>query len=311
MPSIKQSGFSLVELMVASTIGLMLVISLTSLFLSSKQANEDTERRGFLYDNVRYALNALSRDLRATDFWGHARPADVTVRADVDAIASDCSNAAAGYDIRNALWASTAASATVAACITDATVSSDILSVKHVARTPTAAANLLASQTYVASNYTTALLFDGADTPPGLATGAAVPGGQYWEYHATLYYVAPGTDGVPTLFRRLLSGNTWGNNEEVAAGVERMRVLFGIDTSGDGVADSYVNAAAADWGKAVSAKIYLLMRTENADATFTDTKTYQLGDIVVDPNPDDHYHRAVFDTTVTLRNRQLLLAGGF
>lgn len=307
----QQRGFSLVELMVASTIGLVLLTALVSLFLSSKVAHTDTERRGFLYDNGRYALSALGEELRLSDFWGAARPADIVNHADLGAITSDCSGSAAGYGYNAAVWASTAASATVATCITDAQASSDVLFIKHVAAVPTAAGSLSETRTYLAANATKAVLFDGADTRPTTATGGDVPNGQFWEYMATAYYVSNANGNLPTLVRRRLVGNAWGANEEVAAGVERLHMLFGVDTSGDGVADSYVNAAAAAWDKVVAVKIYLLLRSENADPTYKDTKTYQLGDITVDPNPDDGYHRTVFDTTITLRNRRLLLAGGF
>lgn len=307
----QQRGFSLVELMVASTIGLMLLTALVALFISSKVSHTDTERRGFLYDNGRYALTALSDELRLADFWGAARPTDIVNHAQLDALTSDCSGSAAGYGYTVSIWASTAASATVASCVSNAQTNSDVLFVKHVSSSPTAAASVAAGRTYLAANATRAILFDGADTKPTTATGGDVPSGQFWEYVATAYYVSNATAGLPTLMRQRLVGSTWGTPEEVAAGVERVRLLFGVDSSGDGVPDSYVNAASADWANVVAVKIYLLLRSEESDPTYADTKTYQLGDITVDPNPDDGYHRTVFDTTVALRNRRLLLAGGF
>lgn len=310
-PVTQQRGFSLVELMVASTIGLVLLTALVSLFISSKVAHSDTERRGFLYDNGRYAIAALGDELRLADFWGAARPSDIANHAQLGAIATDCSGDAAGYGYTTSLWATTAASATVQTCLTSAQTSSDALFIKHVTAAPTAAASLDATRTYVAANATKAILFDGADTAPTTVAGGDVPSGQFWEYVATAYYVSTENASLPTLVRRRLVGSTWGAAEEVAAGVERMRLLFGVDSSGDGVADSYVNAASADWDNVVAVKIYLLMRSAEADPNFIDTKTYQLGDITVDPNPDDRYHRTVFDTTVALRNRRLLLAGGF
>lgn len=307
----RQRGFSLVELMVASTIGLVLLTALVALFLSSKVSHTDTERRGFLYDNGRYALAALGDELRLADFWGAARPTDIVSHAQLDALVSDCSGNAAGYGYNVSLWASTAASTSVATCLTNTQTSSDVLFIKHVASTPTLAANIAAGRTYLAANASKAILFDGADTAPTTVTGGDVPNGQIWEYVATAYYVSTATAGLPTLMRQRLVGSTWSTAEEVAAGVERVRLLFGVDSSGDGVPDSYVNAASADWANVVAVKIYLLMRSAASDPTYSDTKTYQLGDITVDPNPDDGYHRTVFDTTVSLRNRRLLLAGGF
>lgn len=305
-----QSGFSLIELMVASTVGLLLLSSVVALFVSSKRAYIETERHGFLADNGRHALDILTEDLRLVDFWGAARAIDISAHASLDAVSDDCSASAAGFLTSAALFAKTADAATVFDCVTDAAAGSEVLVVKHVATTPTPAADLRADQTYVAANLADALLFDGADTPPSLTLGGEIPNGAYWEYRASIYYVSDTAAAVPTLFRKQLIGGVWSASEEIAAGVERFIVAYGVDSNGDAAADQYVSSAGADWNKVVSLKFYLLMRSEQADPRYVDANTYQLGAVTVDPNPDDGYRRAVFDTTVTLRNRQLLLAGG-
>ena len=304
-----QSGFSLTELMVASTVGLLLLSTVVALFVSSKRAYVETERHGFLADNGRHALDILAEDLRLVDFWGAARAVDVAPHAALDAVSDDCSAAAAGFLTSTALFAKTADAATVFDCVTDAAVGSEVLVVKHVATTPTAAADLRADQTYLAANLADALLFDGADTPPSLAVGGDIPNGAYWEYRASIYYVSD-TPTVPTLFRKQLIGGVWSASEEIAAGVERLVVTYGVDTNGDAAADQYVSSTGADWSKVVSLKFYLLLRSEQADSRYVDANTYQLGPVTFDPTPNDGFRRAVFDTTVTLRNRQLLLAGG-
>lgn len=305
-----ERGFSLVEMMVASTIGLMLLGSVASLFLSSKRAYSDTERFGFISDNGRHAMTILGDNLRLVDFWGAARPTDIVHSGSLDAISSDCTGSAAGYSIKVALWGETPSSAAVAGCITDAAINSDALVIKHVAASPTGAAAISAGRTYLAANTTEGLLFDGADTAPSITIGGDVPNGTYWEYQASVYYVSTANSALPALMRKRLVGGTWGASEEIAAGVERLVLLYGVDSSGDGSADSYVSAATANWNNVVSIKLYFLMRSERSDPTYLDTHTYQLGAVTVDPNPDDGYHRAVFDTTITLRNRQLARAGG-
>ena len=211
--------------------------------------------------------------------------------------------------MNNNLWAIKAASANAIGCLTDAKSDSDILVIKHVDQEPTAVGSINTQRTYVMSNTTKGVLFDGADTLPTTTDGGDVPGGVAWEYFSTIYYVSNNGDGVPTLYRKRLVSNQWGAKEEVALGVERLYIQFGVDSSGDGVADSFRDAANADWSSIVSAHVYLLVRSENKNNSYTDGKNYLLGDVTVDA-VNDHYHRLVFDTSVNLRNRKLMAAAG-
>ncbi len=54
----------------------------------------------------------------------------------------------------------------------------------------------------------------------------------------------------------------------------------------------------------VTARIYVLARSIEPDAGYTNNKVYQLGDVQKDYSSNsDSYHRRVFTTTVQLRNR--------
>ncbi|VAW88330.1 hypothetical protein MNBD_GAMMA16-679 [hydrothermal vent metagenome] len=307
----KMQGLSLIELMVATTIGLLLTSAIIGLFASSKRAHSDSMDRGIMYENGRYAISVLSNELRLTEFWGETRASDIVNSAGLNAIVSDCTGNAAGYDIGNSLWGLTTASATITTCITDAKTGTDAFVIKHVAATPTLVASLESTRTYLMANEFLGVLFDGADTPPSTVPGGDVPGGQAWEYTSTLYYIREQSGEVPALYRKKLTGNTWGASEEIANGIENMRLLYGVDTDLDGVADKYDNATAASWANVVAARVYLLMRSEKASSFSPDTKTYLLGDVTVDPSPDDNYYRLVFNTSVNLRNRKLaVLAEG-
>lgn len=305
-----QQGFSLVELMVTSTIGLLLLAAVSGLFLSSNYSAKETATRSGIYENGRYALSTLNDELRAAGFWGGTHAIDIAQSGGLDPIVVDCSDAAAGYNYNESLWALTPTTANVLGCITNAVVGSDVLVVKHVAQTPTVVADILPARTYLMSNTTKGILFDGADPAPSTGDGGNVPSGQAWEYINSIYYVANNDDGIPTLYRKRLYGNVWGSLEEVALGVERLHVQFGVDTSGDGVADSFRDGANAEWDSVVSAHVYLLVRSENENPSYEDNKTYKMGDVTVSPI-GDHYHRLVFDTSVNLRNLNLMVSGGF
>lgn len=90
----------------------------------------------------------------------------------------------------------------------------------------------------------------------------------------------------------------------MAEGVENFHIQFGIDGGdADQAADYYTGApSATELDDAVSARIYVLIRSRQATPGYTNTKTYHLGDVAVDPNPDDGFYRRVYSTTVQLRN---------
>jgi type IV pilus assembly protein PilW len=67
----RQQGLSLVELMIALTIGLLLVTGLTLIFVNSSQANRELQKTAQQIENGRYAMDLLSMDLRLAGFYGH------------------------------------------------------------------------------------------------------------------------------------------------------------------------------------------------------------------------------------------------
>jgi len=67
----KQSGLSLVELMIALTIGLLLLAGLTLIFVNSSEANRELQKTAQQVENGRYAIDIISQDLRLAGFYGH------------------------------------------------------------------------------------------------------------------------------------------------------------------------------------------------------------------------------------------------
>lgn len=59
-----QWAFSLVELMVAMTLGLLLIAGVVSLFLSVRQLQDEQERVATMKENLRFATDFMARDIR-------------------------------------------------------------------------------------------------------------------------------------------------------------------------------------------------------------------------------------------------------
>jgi len=64
-PVSPDSGFSLIELMVAMALSLLLVAAAASLFLVTKQLAQEQERVAHLQENMRFVVDFMARDIRA------------------------------------------------------------------------------------------------------------------------------------------------------------------------------------------------------------------------------------------------------
>ena len=66
----KSQGFTLVELMIAITIGLIILAVLSQVFVSSKQTYRVQEALSRLQENGRYAVDFMGRDIRKAGYAG-------------------------------------------------------------------------------------------------------------------------------------------------------------------------------------------------------------------------------------------------
>jgi type IV pilus assembly protein PilW len=121
-----------------------------------------------------------------------------------------------------------------------------------------------------------------------------------------VYFVRNNAITGPSLARKdLLAGAT---PQDLAEGIEDMRILYGVDTDGDGIANRYVRAnsvgagVGSSWNDVVSIRLGLLIRTPSNVDTAEDTNTYEVVDgITVDP-VNDNRRRQVYRVTIQLRN---------
>lgn len=141
-------------------------------------------------------------------------------------------------------------------------------------------------------------------------------------------YARTSGDNTPSLCRKELCASGYSGSGETATcsgsgsslgfyteclaeGVEDLQVTWGLDTNGDGVPDRYVDTppdAKSIAVNAVTAQIALRMRSSTADGSYSDDKTYKIGDAdaYVPASDSDstakRYYRRVYSTTVYLRN---------
>lgn len=344
----RQSGFSLVELMVGMVLGLMLIAGAVSIYLASKRSYLEVEQVGALTESARFAEQIVGESLRHLGFLGELPANKISVDAALAAtsITGDCntptSAKAKAYDLSRLAYAATVDSSNNAlGCITDGMEDTDVLVIKRVVARPYTAgprvrdpndppgatidtpSTLDAGRTYVMTNNVTGILFEGS-TPPSITSGGEVPGGSAWEYQYEVFYIRDtdplSTEDTPYLSRRVLAYNTSTSSmefqtEDLAEGVENMQLLFGYDSDGDGEADTYDDPpgpGSAAWDDVVSIEVFMLIRSATSDAQYTDTKTYQMGGDPNDPvGPlNDNYRRLISHASVSLRNLKLMIRGG-
>ncbi len=87
----------------------------------------------------------------------------------------------------------------------------------------------------------------------------------------------------------------------IAEGVENMQILYGVDVNNDNTVIRYVSEPADDdWDKVISIQVGLLMRSLKEVNEIATERKFSLLDTPITTN--DRYQRAVFSTTVSLRN---------
>jgi type IV pilus assembly protein PilW len=115
-----------------------------------------------------------------------------------------------------------------------------------------------------------------------------------------IFYVANPPPGErPALYRKVGAA---AKAEQIAEGVERLEVRYGLDSAGaDARVDEYATAdAVTDWSQVVTVAVALLVRSPEPYGE-PDPRQYDLLGVKVGPI-NDRYQRQVFTATVALRN---------
>jgi type IV pilus assembly protein PilW len=262
----KQCGLSLVELMIALTIGLLLLTGLSLIFVNSSQANRELQKTAQQIENGRYAIDIVSQDLRHTGYYGHFYqlpdpPAALPLPDPCETASTTNLHAALalpiqGYRAPN-LNTAPDVSTTTCALLTAANlkVGSDIVVVRRADTNALAAtATATTNEVYIQATSLQAEVQKGNGAVVGnnKASGGAstllkkdgTPA-PIRKYHVHVYFVAPcsvgsgtngacqaGDDAIPTLKRLELTsvaGTTIMRLSPLVEGIEYLKIEYGID----------------------------------------------------------------------------------
>jgi len=326
----RQAGLTLVELMVAITLGLMILSGVLTVFFNTSAARNEVERTSRQIENGRHAVQILSTDLRLAGFFGEFDPGSVAAPTALPA--DPCSLAAADWQQWlpfHVLGFDNAGFASANCALPNLKPGTDVVLLRR-ARTCLAGGPgcdvVAAGMPYVqvslcASEATPLKIGLEGGTTFDLKSKDCAGAAERRQYYTHIYFVSTDNgigDAVPTLMRLELTGSGW-SAVPLVEGIEEFQVEYGLDSDGDGAPDAYV-ANPSDWPKGacmgacpannwlnvVTVRFHLLARNLDASPSYTDTKTYELG---LDDNgnpvtftPGGSYRRHVYGGVVRIVN---------
>ena len=326
-----QQGLSLVELMVAMSIGLFLLAGAITVFGKTRDLYRTNDAAARLQETARYAMSTIEADLRVANYWGLMSRADLIENGpaldlanppDVDpayALPADLNGFAATINECGAMWAVKLPAYVEAnddaygfACGEFGTYAagSDQLTIRRASTQVITAGALAASngQIKLQSSRVQGSLFSGTALPGGYAptlseTRALITNG---------YYVDQDSDmqaGTPSLRRKQLDfvgGAAVIVDLEIVPGVEDLQVEFGADLDNDQNADYFVQPGTAipAGDQIVAVRVWLLVRAEQQETGFVDGRTYDYASRTgaAAYTPGDAFRRVLFSKTIALRN---------
>lgn len=312
-----QRGMTLVELLVALSIGSFLMIGAVQVYNQSRQAFVINESIARVQETAQFAMDTVEADLRmASNYGRHSRGTAIEGRS-LPGVANP--NGLPTPAACGAIWALDVArpiegnnNAYNLACgaVGGAQLNSDIVTTRRATVAPAPLEN---GRLQVQSTRIQGQIFANGAVPPAFnpATSAT---------HNLLvnsYYVAADSaliPGVPTLRRKTLvtaGGAPQIVDQEVAPGVENMQLQFGVDVDADNTVDRYVNPgdpiitpgdpAFIPAAQVITARIWIVVRSINIELGIDDQRDYTPGDVNLGV-PNDEFRRMQVSKTILLRN---------
>ena len=311
-------GYTLVELMIGSLLGLLTLAVAGQLFLQGSRSYREDERAARLHDELRFALAQLSQDLEMAGWWGGVRGIEA-LRIDASAMhaGADCAGDPA-LALLTRGDASPAEAHAAFACIAAAdfhagprSEGSDIVAIQRVAGSATPPASLIDGHLYLKTDGAQATLYRQG---PG-ANPAPHAGGVYFEYRPAIWYLrrysvsVDESPRIPALCRKVLAeGGARMQSDPggcVAQGIEDLQLEFGLDADGDGRAEHWARFATTPpperLAQVVAVRVQLLARTLEADPQHVDRYEWRLG-ARRHAAFGDGYARAAMSALAVLRN---------
>ncbi len=329
----RQSGFTLVELMVAMAIGIILMTGLIQILLANRQAYRVMEGANFMQENMRFSVERLAYAARMAAHRGNVRNSSIS-GASVPGADPACSagwTAAIGRPIEAWNGAATAPAA-LANCFDAAQYepNTDVVVMRYIEADPEPPGAVLdAGRRYMLASTLpqSGQLFQGSSGLPVIPvtnTGElARPQNRVYPYTVEMFWVRrcndPGLDGIcgnaddgdfdnpiPTLMRGYVDATGVWTSEPVADGAEQLQFEFQLGR-GNWLSSEQVTTGGILWSQISNLRVSGIARSAERDNSFpADTRTFPLSGDTPSHSPTGIAARTLrtrFESTVAIRNR--------
>ena len=309
------AGFSLIEMMISITIGLVIIGALVGVLASNARSSKTNDRTSELQSNGRYAMEHLVSELRHAGFHAYT-PLSNPLNSNALAITGACAGSSAFVsNVRQGIWGANDSNPFAADCIPNYRTG-DVLVIRRVAGQTTLSASGVPNTVYLRSSYDSGMVFQFATLAavPTVTGDANAENFALWQY---VYYIGnDDTDAtIPALRRVRLATETDPTpgimlDEMVVSGIEQMQVQYGVfnrtdDTTqyldANGISGLSTDTIETPWDDVNAVRIWLLARNTKAEANYANTNTYRMGSFDYGP-VNDSIRRQLFSTVVQLRN---------
>ena len=320
-PNDRQTGLTMVELMVALAIGSFLVVGAVQIYSQSRHYFQINESIARVQETAQFAMNTIEADLRMASNWGRmSRSLAIEGRSipgddNPTGLASVPTNCGTRWVLDLALPVDGENNAFTLPCaaLGGAQAQSDLITVRRASVAPQSPQ---AGRLQLQTTRVQAQLFDDGNEPFPVDPADPSPPTTH-NLMVSSYYVSQESDlipGIPTLRRKMLvvgGGVSTITDQEVAPGVENLQIQLGIDVDDDNAVDRYVNPgdeiydpSAAGYlpgARVISARIWLVVRGLDREAGLDDPRNYTPGDVDLGVFNDDQ-RRLQVSKTILLRN---------
>jgi len=327
----REAGATLIELMIALGVGLVLLFGLSRIYLSSKQSYRLTDAQSVLMESGRYALEALTGEIRSTGQLGCSRNAPLTVLAKAQAqallvpdtaphipsglIAAPLLSGEDDIRLSSVPRIKSALSGTDTLTVLSAESCSGILAARLSLTNPRghlqggSSCRIETGTPLLVASCESAHLFragasdqdltqnvDQAEVATNRLGALYRPGSEVMALRSRSFFIRLNPAGQPALYRVDHVADTV---SELVEGVENLQLSYGVDSNGDGASDRILYASAvSDWSKVVSVRVVLTLRSID-DGVLANARQYRLDD---ESRSDRRLVRR-FAATVAVRSR--------
>ena len=335
----RQSGVSLVELMVAMLLGLVLSLMLGYAYLAHHRTGQAGEASSSLQQNGRMAFELLGREVKMAGFSGCGYASQSNAINGGGGVVSQ-STPVMGYDDK--------APGDIPATVASRRLRGDVLGVSLVdadhelrveSHNPNSAQfkvngahDIKDGEVLMANDCRHAAVFQvsnandsnltivhntGSSVEPGNCSKYLRPAttegdcstntaydfsnARLYRLRNAYYYIGRNPYGEPALYRQATAGGA----EELVEGVEDLQIVYGVDTDRDGSVDAYRTAATlsgTDWTLVRAVRIELLLKSAQGRALTESPQRYRFDGAEV--LASDRLLRRVVSATVAIRNAE-------